>query len=237
MLLQGWSPSSRRAWIEIRTRASWRRTFSSPSSRRAWIETRLRGSFRSPAWVALLAEGVDRNHKGCSHARQSRVALLAEGVDRNSKGHRASRLIDRSPSSRRAWIEIWLSWFASAAMLVALLAEGVDRNSTSNPRTRPPHVALLAEGVDRNTCKQCGKLSYGVALLAEGVDRNLDKFPEEEQEETSPSSRRAWIEISCPSGHPIIIPVALLAEGVDRNNTHLEVRHLCMSRPPRGGCG
>ena len=33
--------------------------------------------------VALLAEGVDRNHKGCSHARQSRVALLAEGVDRN----------------------------------------------------------------------------------------------------------------------------------------------------------
>ena len=122
------SPSSRRAWIEIRTRASWRRTFSSPSSRRAWIEIRLRGSFRSPAWVALLAEGVDRNHKGCSHARQSRVALLAEGVDRNSKGHRASRLIDRSPSSRRAWIEIWLSWFASAAMLVALLAEGVDRN-------------------------------------------------------------------------------------------------------------
>ena len=152
-----------------------------------------------------------------------------------SAGHRLRR--HRSPSSRRAWIEISTWAVRSARRLVALLAEGVDRNFGFEVKRPLVGVALLAEGVDRNTCKQCGKLSYGVALLAEGVDRNLDKFPEEEQEETSPSSRRAWIEISCPSGHPIIIPVALLAEGVDRNNTHLEVGHLCMSRPPRGGCG
>ena len=57
-----WSPSSRRAWIEIETRI-----------------------FQAPAdSVALLAEGVDRNFSeyhavlaGCP------VALLAEGVDRN----------------------------------------------------------------------------------------------------------------------------------------------------------
>ena len=56
--------------------------------------------------VALLAEGVDRNTNNIGINQSFRVALLAEGVDRN-------RLIpglwgcgDRSPSSRRAWIEI-----------------------------------------------------------------------------------------------------------------------------------
>ena len=34
------------------------------------------------------------------------VALLAEGVDRNSYHSRHILLIPRSPSSRRAWIEI-----------------------------------------------------------------------------------------------------------------------------------
>ena len=57
-----------------------------------------------------------------------------------------------------------------------------------------------------------------VALLAEGVDRNMIDKNGRQIQTGSPSSRRAWIEISCPSGHPIIIPVALLAEGVDRNS-------------------
>ena len=33
--------------------------------------------------VALLAEGVDRNHSIQTFPTESRVALLAEGVDRN----------------------------------------------------------------------------------------------------------------------------------------------------------
>ena len=33
-----------------------------------------------------------------------------------------------SPSSRRAWIEMWKSLAAAALLWVALLAEGVDRN-------------------------------------------------------------------------------------------------------------
>ena len=56
----------------------------SPSSRRAWIEMRMRVSGASASLVALLAEGVDRNM--CSMKEQAegaQVALLAEGVDRN----------------------------------------------------------------------------------------------------------------------------------------------------------
>ena len=58
----------------------------SPSSRRAWIE--IRGSFFCPlvAGVALLAEGVDRNIPMLeSGVHNTNVALLAEGVDRNSR--------------------------------------------------------------------------------------------------------------------------------------------------------
>ena len=57
-----------------------------------------------------------------------------------------------SPSSRRAWIEIFHRGSKrEAASKVALLAEGVDRNVM--PRRGwawAALVALLAEGVDRN---------------------------------------------------------------------------------------
>ena len=80
------SPSSRRAWIEIRKVSSvishGRR---SPSSRRAWIEIRQD--------VPGFAEG--------------QVALLAEGVDRNLEDEAAKAAQEASPSSRRAWIEIF----------------------------------------------------------------------------------------------------------------------------------
>ena len=56
-----------------------------------------------------------------------------------------------------------------------------------------------------------------VALLAEGVDRNLDLANVLEKSEPSPSSRRAWIEITTQWGLPKQKCVALLAEGVDRN--------------------
>ena len=34
------------------------------------------------------------------------VALLAEGVDRNNSIRKILAMLDKSPSSRRAWIEI-----------------------------------------------------------------------------------------------------------------------------------
>ena len=56
------------------------------------------------------------------------VALLAEGVDRNFKKSFPLGSGRSSPSSRRAWIEIWKCLQTKSAACVALLAEGVDRN-------------------------------------------------------------------------------------------------------------
>ena len=102
----------------------------SPSSRRAWIEIALSMMFWSSASVALLAEGVDRNTKsfeehgfviGSPSSRRAwiematlssrsvkmvMVALLAEGVDRNEDDGKVTIVQKLSPSSRRAWIEI-----------------------------------------------------------------------------------------------------------------------------------
>ena len=57
------------------------------------------------------------------------VALLAEGVDRNHQARVWSDRGLRSPSSRRAWIEIFGSLWLNDRSEVALLAEGVDRNN------------------------------------------------------------------------------------------------------------
>ena len=57
------SPSSRRAWIEIRLQLCKQHRHMSPSSRRAWIEISSAMSAVAALSVALLAEGVDRNSK------------------------------------------------------------------------------------------------------------------------------------------------------------------------------
>ena len=77
------SPSSRRAWIEILLLTSFLVRLESPSSRRAWIEIARRCFLHSRPAVALLAEGVDRNHVPRPPGSGTDVALLAEGVDRN----------------------------------------------------------------------------------------------------------------------------------------------------------
>ena len=60
-------------------------------------------------WVALLAEGVDRNTVSSWRVvTPDNVALLAEGVDRNRPNTNGQANARRSPSSRRAWIEIFL---------------------------------------------------------------------------------------------------------------------------------
>ena len=77
-------------------------------------------------------------------------------------------------------------------------------------------VALLAEGVDRNIeiPDEIENEIY-VALLAEGVDRNYFDEDVIYDEPTSPSSRRAWIEIA----------------------TAAAARRWASRRPPRGGRG
>ena len=75
--MAGVSPSSRRAWIEIRCIFGEDTETASPSSRRAWIEISVSVPVRYSSFVALLAEGVDRNippHPRCKllHSRPPR---------------------------------------------------------------------------------------------------------------------------------------------------------------------
>ena len=60
--------------------------------------------------------------------KRRNVALLTEGVDRNHDYDMWMRWAIKSPSSRRAWIEISTRWRPCLALTVALLTEGVDRN-------------------------------------------------------------------------------------------------------------
>ena len=81
---------------------------------------------------------------------KTKVALLAEGVDRNTYIRICLTQSRRSPSSRRAWIEMSRAAWTICSRHVALLAEGVDRNTKELYMSKAEIVALLAEGVDRN---------------------------------------------------------------------------------------
>ena len=83
-------------------------------------------------------------------AAAATVALLAEGVDRNMYVYVPRFISRQSPSSQRAWIEIYSHKHSEQHKGVALLAEGVDRNVVSSLSLVFSRVALLAEGVDRN---------------------------------------------------------------------------------------
>ena len=136
------------------------------------------------------------------------VALLAEGVDRNFLGTVPRPDALKSPSSRRAWIEIPRQCLPGPHLQVALLAEGVDRNKKEpNPAQIALKVALLAEGVDRNSLRAVDvPVMPRVALLAEGVDRNNDREGSWQFYIESSSSRRAWIEISVPQASQMYTP-------------------------------
>ena len=79
-----------------------------------------------------------------------------------------------SPSTRRAWIEI---------IVMPLIRSAI-------------YVALHPEGVDRNLNKMVEELEKMVALHPEGVDRNCALYQVIETGRWSPSTRRAWIEIT-----------------------------------------
>ena len=85
-----------------------------------------------PQQVALPTEGVDRNQKGRADDELLLVALPTEGVDRNMAVLGDQSHGTKSPSPRRAWIEI--SFYAiqkTDSETVALPTEGVDRNCTT----------------------------------------------------------------------------------------------------------
>ena len=101
------------------------------------------------------------------------VALPTEGVDRNRLEHRFLQDYGRSPSPRRAWIEIHFGSGLQGVPRVALPTEGVDRNRLMAVRAASAVVALPTEGVDRNPTGLSTDFFIFVALPTEGVDRNL----------------------------------------------------------------
>ena len=79
----------------------------SPSTRRAWIEILPTGQQARTASVALHPEGVDRNkYVAVPELHKDGVALHPEGVDRNAIPDILRHGVFESPSTRRAWIEM-----------------------------------------------------------------------------------------------------------------------------------
>ena len=79
---------------------------------------------------------------------------------------------------------------------VALHPEGVDRNAKKRIEAEFLTVALHPEGVDRNLGFHTYLTESGaVALHPEGVDRNVYSRDHIVKELSSPSTRRAWIEM------------------------------------------
>ena len=106
-----------------------------------------------------------------------------------------------------------------ALFTVALHPEGVDRNGKAVVLAHlPREVALHPEGVDRNMKNVENTWNAIVALHPEGVDRNAFDRTKLHNQEESPSTRRAWIEILFDEGIYNAFGVALHPEGVDRNH-------------------
>ena len=79
--------------------------------------------------VALLAEGVDRNGLYRMHGNVPGKSPSSRRAWIEISGDEGTDLGTLSPSSRRAWIEIPGCFRGGGIGSVALLAEGVDRNA------------------------------------------------------------------------------------------------------------
>ena len=95
----------------------------------------------------------------------------------------------------------------------------MDRNLIAiSYRDTAANVALLTEGVDRNL-RRCWLIADAVSSPSSrrAWIEILLRWQRNKQNRRSPSSRRAWIEIPASQGAVKKKFVALLTEGVDRN--------------------
>ena len=190
-------------------------TFRSPSTRRAWIE------ILTAADMAVNLPMSPSTRRAWIEIKQSKRAQrpsVSPSTRRawieilrlpKTKRHR------ESPSTRRAWIEITVSPVQVDVQNVALHPEGVDRNPNLYDIPLDPEVALHPEGVDRNEVLP----------------------PPYNYDNASPSTRRAWIEITMNIKREARTQVALHPEGVDRNYTAGVYGWNADGRPPPGGRG
>ena len=86
----------------------------------------------------------------------------------------AKKVLTRSLSARRAWIEISGVDTVSYQYVVALRKESVDRNKSTFVNCNSNFtVALRKESVDRNITSALFNPLLWVALRKESVDRNI----------------------------------------------------------------
>ena len=137
-----------------------------------------------------------------------------------------------SPSPRRAWIEILLQITCCTMPQSPSPRRAWIEIQLDSCRQRQAEVALPTEGVDRNNGQPFGGFNAGVALPTEGVDRN-SIYPPGSPALTSPSPRRAWIEIQTRHHPHAWTDVALPTEGVDRNSSSAYWFSIAMSPSPR----
>ena len=102
------------------------------------------------------------------------VALLAEGVDRNTEAPQTLAELQKSPSSRRAWIEIIrIVSYGSAVLL--------------SPSSRRAWIEI------HRRIRGCGKGRGSPSSRRAWIE--IFFADDELLNRASPSSRRAWIEI------------------------------------------
>ena len=143
-----------------------------------------------------------------------------------------------SPSSQRAWIEIFLAGTIVVLEVVALLAEGVDRNfvvpvsyhtTAGSPSSQRAWIEISLHSYD---CAEVVSPSSQRAWIEIWIARWM-----EPRRPPSPSSQRAWIEIGQRPGR------FYFPESPSSQRAWIEIestRFLStskMRRPPRRGRG
>ena len=125
----------------------------SPSTRRAWIEIGFSDPFSDAVPVALHPEGVDRNKTTWCLTLWKHVALHPEGVDRNGGYENENENVNYvALHPEGVDRNIILLERHDLPHTVALHPEGVDRNLKPCIVLFGVAVALHPEGVDRNSC-------------------------------------------------------------------------------------
>ena len=161
-----------------------------------------------------LQGGVDGHRRGKSPS--SRRAWIEITI---TSGCVAA--VGKSPSSRRAWIEISAWSYPGAAFGSPSSRRAWIEIPMRWKRRSRPSVALLAEGVDRNYPPARSSLSCRGSPSSRRAWIEITLELRRRFTTLSPSSRRAWIEIKYNGSMYKEFMVALLAEGVDRNTNEV----------------
>ena len=170
------------------------------------------------------------------------VALLAESVDWNFAKKHQEEQIQKSLSSRRAWIEISDGPYILTEEFYSRSPRGergLKYNEVNNIQTTESRSPRGERGLKYCLFATLALTRATVALLAESVDWNRQILQKCKLLSVSLSSRRAWIEIKIYLSRAKISEiVALLTESVDWNPCPINnTINTVLSRSPHGERG